>query len=102
MCVWYLQVLPECIAIPFLKVTDKLEVPRVASYAAVCLWNFRPIFADEPLDVLENLATLHTFTGSLDESWFYLVSVAIEARGAPILSIMLNGIHAANNNDTNR
>ena len=52
------------------------------------------------MDILENLSTLLTFTGSLDESWFYLVSVAIEARGAPLLSLGLNAIAAARINDS--
>jgi len=72
----------------------------VATYAAVCLWNFKPLFADEHVDNLENLATLTTFTGSIDESWFYLVSVAIEARGAPILPLMLTAIQAARVSDS--
>ncbi len=58
------------------------------------------MFVDEHVDNLENLATLTTFTGSLDESWFYLVSVAIEARGAPILPLMLTAIGAARINDS--
>jgi len=66
----------------------------------VCLWNFKPIFNDEPMDTLENLSTLMTFTGSLDESWFYLVSVAIEARGAPLLPLLLNAIAAAQQGDS--
>ena len=66
----------------------------------MCLWNFKPIFPDEPVDSLENLSTLATFTGSLDESWFYLVSVAIEARGGPIIPLMLNAIAAARANDS--
>ena len=76
-----------------------LELPTVATYAGVCLWNFKPIFLDEPIDNLENLSTLATFTGSLDESWFYLVSVAIEARGGPIITMMLDAIAAARTND---
>lgn len=64
------------------------------------MWNFKPLFGDEHVDNLENLATLNTFTGSIDESWFYLVSVAIEARGAPILPLMLTAIQAARNNDS--
>ena len=74
-------------------------MPPVATYAAVCLWNFKPLFADEHVDNLENLATLTTFTGSIDESWFYLVSVAIEARGAPILPLMLTAIECARVDD---
>jgi indoleamine 2,3-dioxygenase len=91
---------PPAISVPLLKVSGRLGVPPVATYAAVCLWNFKPLFVDEDIDNLENLATLSTFTGSLDESWFYLVSVAIEARGAPIVPLMLTAIAAARHDDT--
>ena len=72
----------------------------MATYAGVCLWNFKPIFLDEPLDSLDNLSTLATFTGSLDESWFYLISVVIEARGGPTIPLMLEAIEAARANDS--
>ncbi len=72
----------------------------MATYAGVCLWNFKPIFPDEAIDSLDNLSTLATFTGSLDESWFYLVSVAIEARGGPTIPLMLEAIEAARANDS--
>jgi indoleamine 2,3-dioxygenase len=92
--------LPAAISIPLLHISAYLEVPPVATYAACCLWNFKPLFADEHVDNLENLSTLTTFTGSIDESWFYLVSVAIEARAAPTLPLMLAAIQAARVNDT--
>lgn len=76
-------------------------MPPVATYAALCLWNFKPLFLDEDIDSLGNLSTLTTFTGSLDESWFYLVSVAIEARGGPIIPLMLNAVAAARANYSN-
>ncbi|KAL8709565.1 MAG: hypothetical protein Q9220_005657 [cf. Caloplaca sp. 1 TL-2023] len=91
---------PPSLSVPYLTVCARLELPPVATYAAVCLWNFKPIFHDESIDSLDNLATLATYTGSLDESWFYLVSVAIEARGAATLPLMLNAITAARRNDT--
>lgn len=96
------QRVPPTIAIPFTQICKQLELPTVATYASLCLWNFKPIFPDEPIDNLENLSTLATFTGSLDESWFYLVSVAIEARGGPIISWMLDAIAAARANDSHR
>lgn len=74
---------------------DHLDLPPVATYAGVCLWNYKPIFGNEPTGELEDLACLQTFTGSLDEQWFYLVSVAIEARGAPSIPLMLEAIAAA-------
>ena len=95
-----IQRVPQPLSIPFLQICRHLEIPPVATYAGVCLWNFKPIFPDEPIDSLENLSTLTTFTGSLDESWFYLVSVAIEARGAPIIPLMLDAIAAARQHDS--
>ena len=95
-----MQRVPQPLSVPFLQVCKHLELPPVATYAGVCLWNFKLIFPDEPIDSLSNIATLTTFTGSLDESWFYLISVAIEARGAPILPLMLDAIAAARINDS--
>ncbi|KAJ8101397.1 Indoleamine 2,3-dioxygenase [Lipomyces tetrasporus] len=89
--------LPDAIARPLVELGEMLEVPPVATYAGLCLWNHRPLFADRAdpkfLD-LSNLATLQTFTGSIDESWFYLVSTAIEIRGAACLQYLLDATHA--------
>ncbi|KAJ5769417.1 hypothetical protein N7520_003976 [Penicillium odoratum] len=87
--------IPPQLTVPLFEVCERLEVPPVATYAGVCLWNYKPIFPEEPADDLDNLACLQTFTGSLDEQWFYLVSVAIEARGAPAIPLMLEAIAAA-------
>lgn len=86
--------IPASIAVPWDAVSHQLEVRPVCSHASVCLWNWRPLFENEPLS-LSNVATQYTFTGSTDESWFYLVSTAMEARGAPTLSIVLQAIQAA-------
>ncbi|KAA8565293.1 hypothetical protein EYC84_011016 [Monilinia fructicola] len=37
--------LPPSITVPLLHISNYLEVPPVATYAAVCLWNFKPLFA---------------------------------------------------------
>ncbi|KAF8443459.1 indoleamine 2,3-dioxygenase subfamily [Terfezia claveryi] len=93
------QRLPACISVPFLRISEALEIVPVASYAGVALWNYRTLFGSQEIDNLKDLATLQTFTGSLDESWFYLVSVAIEARGAPVVPRMLEAIAAAREGD---
>ncbi|KAK9382011.1 Indoleamine 2,3-dioxygenase [Kockiozyma suomiensis] len=93
--------LPPQIAQPLLSLADSLEVPPLATYAGLCLWNHRPIFADhsDPSSLdLSSLATLHTFTGSIDESWFYLVSTAIEIRGAACIRHLLAATHACRAN----
>ncbi len=92
--------LPPSISVPYLAISAHLDIAPVATYAAVCLWNWKPLFPTEELD-LSNLSTLYTFTGSLDESWFYLVSVAIEARGGPIMSLMIDAIKAARDDNAN-
>ncbi|KAJ6786893.1 hypothetical protein PWT90_00035 [Aphanocladium album] len=92
--------IPSQISIPLLTISHRLEILPVATYAAVCLWNFKPLFMNEDIDNLENLASLITFTGSMDESWFYLVSVAIEARGAPILDLGLTAMEGVRRNDS--
>ncbi|KAM0689241.1 hypothetical protein Q7P36_011318 [Cladosporium allicinum] len=87
--------IPPSITIPFLETCDQLELPPVATYAGLVLWNWKPMFGTERTDTLSNLDMLHTFTGSMDEKWFYLVSVAIEARGAPLIPMMLEAVSAA-------
>ncbi|KAI0146252.1 indoleamine 2,3-dioxygenase [Xylariaceae sp. FL1272] len=88
------------ISAPLLDICSHLEIPPVSTYAASVLWNFKPLFLDEDIDDLANLGTLVTFTGSMDESWFYLVSVAIEARGGPIITLMLTAVAAAREGDS--
>ncbi|RMZ88189.1 hypothetical protein DV736_g4574, partial [Chaetothyriales sp. CBS 134916] len=92
------QRLPPSITYPLLQICDHLELPPVATFAGVCLWNFKPIFYADDL-ALDNLSTLLTFTGSTDEQWFYLVSVAIEAKGGKSIPIMLRAIEAAREDD---
>lgn len=88
--------IPPPVSIPFLETCDHLELPAVATYAGLCLWNWKPIFDEERMDTLSNLDIIDTFTGSLDEKWFYLISVAIEAKGGPLIPLMLHAIQAAN------
>ncbi|CAN3356283.1 indoleamine 2,3-dioxygenase [Diutina catenulata] len=76
------QRLPEQLSAPWIATADHLGVPPIATYAAVCLWNFKQIIPDpDNLWNLDNLTTINTYTGSIDESWFYLVSVYFEYHG---------------------
>ncbi|CAK7214538.1 hypothetical protein SBRCBS47491_002177 [Sporothrix bragantina] len=99
------DVLPPCISVPLLAVSSHLEVPPVATYAALNLWNFTTTGSDDeekatiPFDDLDRLRALHTFTGTESESWFFVVSVAMECRAAAILPVVLGAIEAATLND---
>ncbi|KAM3419103.1 Indoleamine 2,3-dioxygenase [Cercospora zeina] len=92
--------IPACVTVPFMATCKKLQLPPVATYAGLVLWNWKPIFDAERMDTLANLDTIDTFTGSLDEKWFYLISVAIEAKAGPIVPLMLHAIDFARKGDT--
>ena len=62
------------------------------TYAAANLWNFSSPGLD--FTNLEDLRTLCSFTGTESESWFLLISVAMEAKGAAIISTMLCALEA--------
>ena len=90
--------LPSSISIPLLEICAHLGTLPIITYAALCLWNFRPL-QGECLDNPDNLVALHTFTGTVDESWFHIMSVAVEARGAPLVPILLKAIESVRRRD---
>lgn len=91
--------LPPSISVPLLAVSSRLEVPPVATYAALNLWNFSSSTSD--FTDVDSLESPHTFTGTKDESWFLCVSVAMEAQGAHIIPVMLKAISAIPSRDYN-
>lgn len=86
------QVLPPSITIPLLDVSQQLQVQPLLTYAAASLWNYS--CAGDDLSDPESLSTLFSFTGTETESWFYRISVAMEAKGAAILPIMTAALAA--------
>lgn len=98
------KVLPSQLAVPFKEVSAKLELPPVATYAGLVLWNFRPalrILATDKVATMapDNFTTINTFTGSIDESWFYLVSCHFEIEGAKCLNMGMKTLQAAFDHD---
>ncbi|KAI7857044.1 Indoleamine 2,3-dioxygenase [Circinella umbellata] len=92
------ETLPANLAVPWTGIANYLGLSPVVCHAAVVLWNYRLLDLDGPID-LSNLNTLATYSGSLDESWFYLVTTAIESVGAPCLSAMVNSINHVREGD---
>lgn len=72
-------------AIPWRRVACCLGRPPVLSYASYALSNWRRIDAAGPI-ALGNIALLQNFLGGLDEEWFILVHVDIEAKAGAALS----------------
>ena len=93
--------LPASIAVPWDEVSQDLEIRPVATLSAVCLWNYTTLFPLRrgQLLTLDNLAIIQTFTGTPSESWFYLISAAIEARSASIIPLLLDSLHAVRANN---
>lgn len=75
---------PAAVSLPWLDVARRVGRPPVLSYASHVLTNWRLLDADGPIE-LGNLAVLRNFYGGLDEDWFLLAHVDIEARSAQVL-----------------
>lgn len=76
-----------------------MGLPPTATYAALSLWNFAVKEPGSDITDPDNLCSLHTFTGNRDEEWFYLISVALEAKGTLFIHEMLKCMYAADYDD---
>ena len=76
-----------------------MGLPPTATYATLVLWNYT--LKEQCCDQTEPMAlqSLQTITGTRDEEWFYLISVAVEAKGAPLILTMLGCMQAVLDND---
>jgi indoleamine 2,3-dioxygenase len=91
--------LPENIALPWYTVAQRLGRPPVLSYVSYALDNWRRLEPDGPI-TLDNIALLQNFLGGLDEEWFILIHVAIEAAAAPALRVLPLVVQATIQEDT--
>lgn len=73
--------IPHTIAVPWCELATILDCPPIVSYGSIVLDNWRRLDKTKPIG-LDNIATLQLFLGGLDEQWFYLIHIAIEAKGA--------------------
>lgn len=87
-------VLPAVLARPWCETAQHLGLPPVLTHAAVVLWNWRLIDAGGAI-CTDNLAVLHVMVGGLDEAWFYLVTVELEAYGGRALRHITDALEAA-------
>ncbi|KAM4067200.1 indoleamine 2,3-dioxygenase [Hirsutella rhossiliensis] len=91
------EILPPQLTLPFLRVSEHLELPPVLTYAGANLWNFS--CAGHDFSQIEDLSTMFSFTGTESESWFLLISVAMEAKAAGILHTMMDALWAVKTRD---
>ena len=76
--------LPSVLAVPWYMLAEKLKRPPVLSYASYALHNWRRVDPKGPV-ALGNIALLQNFLGGIDEEWFILVHVDIEAKAAALI-----------------
>ena len=89
--------LPSSLALPWVAVAQQLGRPPVLSYASYALHNWRRLDPHKPIE-LGNVVLLQNFLGGLDEEWFVLIHIDIEAKAGPGLVGMLQAHHAARDN----
>lgn len=90
--------LPAHLAVPWQAVAGRLGRPPVLSYASYALHNWRRLDPSGPV-ALGNIVLTQNFLGGLDEEWFVLVHVDIEARAAPAIAALAPAWQAAAGGD---
>lgn len=85
--------LPAILAKPWYDVSVMLQRPPVLSYASYALQNWKRLDREKPIE-LGNLVLIQNFLGGVDEEWFILVHVDIEAKATPGLKACLDAISA--------
>ncbi len=89
---------PACIAAPLWKIADAIGQPPLLPYSSYTLENWGRHDPNGPID-LSNIHTLQHFEGGMDEAWFILVHVAIEARAGELLDEATKLVDAAKTKD---
>ncbi len=90
--------LPACLALPWCTVAQQLGRPPVLSYASYALHNWRRLDPQKPIE-LGNVVLLQNFLGGLDEEWFVLIHIDIEAKAGPGLVGLVQAHNAARANN---
>ncbi len=86
--------LPASLACPWWETAQQLGRPPVLSYASYALHNWRRLDPRKPIE-LGNIVLLQNFLGGLDEEWFVLVHVEIEAEAGPGLAGLVQAQNGA-------
>lgn len=93
--------LPANLARPMVAIADALGQAPLLPYSSYVLDNWARIDAGGLID-LSNIRMVQNFYGGVDENWFVLVHVAIEARAGEALALALELIDAADAGDAGR
>ncbi|MEQ9662891.1 MAG: indoleamine 2,3-dioxygenase [Parasphingopyxis sp.] len=90
--------LPANLAVPMVAIADRLGQAPLLPYSGYVLDNWYRLDKAEGI-TLDNIAMLQNFLGGMDENWFVLVHVAIEAEAGRGLEIATELVAASNDGD---
>ncbi len=92
------RVLPAPLAQPVSWLADRIGQPPLLPYSGYVLDNWGLLDASKGIE-LDNIFMIQNFLSGLDEAWFVLVHVAIEARAGEVLATMPKVIEAVQQSD---
>jgi indoleamine 2,3-dioxygenase len=92
------SILPKNIAVPWHAIANRLGRPPVLSYASYALWNWRRVDPKGPI-ACGNIALLQNFLAGIDEEWFILIHIDIEARAARAINAIPLALEARDQKD---
>lgn len=87
--------IPHCLADPLINAGKRLGMEPILCYASTVTYNARLVDASKPAS-LDNLDIVYTFTGSVDEQWFYILGAAIELLSPRALQLGWQILHRTN------
>ena len=90
--------LPPKLSIPWQATSSHIGVLPAATYAAIVMYNYILKDPSKPI-ASENLQAALTFTGTGEESWFYMIHILEEVEAAPGLQAIMKGYKAMASND---
>ena len=90
--------IPEVLARPWYEVAKRCGRPPVLSYESYALDNWQRLDPNGPI-AIGNVALSQNFLAGIDEEWFVIVHVDIEAKAAHALSAIAQGRRAVEGSD---
>ena len=79
--------IPKKLAMPWCTVAEHVTLQPVITYACTVHCNYELIDPKGPVGE-DNLRAIATFTGTEDESWFYIAAIFVETAAVPGLKAM--------------
>lgn len=92
------QILPRNLAVPYCKLSAKIGQFPLLPYSSYTLDNWGRLDPQGPV-ALDNIYVIQNFYGGVDENWFIMVHVEIEAKAGRALAAIPDVIEAVDAQD---